>query len=708
VDAGLLGKKQGAAKIGPEDNKGGVGEGVAGQDGQVITEVTQEQPNLCFEKVLNKTEIQTMLKANRIRLSRACAADRAEEIKNELLKVALPAEKVPVSRARLRMNACRALSGQKRMAHPSEAHKILNPKDPNRPGSLGSSNQVHAINPVQLEASHSNDGKKLADDETKHDVEQGVPKMETPISVVSRGSLSPREVELNSCVGFAVGEYQIPCTSPNLTLKVPIQRRVSNIPCNVKYKMVSGTAVAGKDYDELDEGVIHFDVNETAKTIAVPVYPGICDKQKKFSMELKLENPPQNDSHDWLLLKCDFIIVPKIQVTDRSGSLGFKAEHTAVSCFESDEYVAATVSRVGGYTGSVSCMYQTGDITAKATKDYTPIDGEITFEQYEMVKQLWIHVLDDQEVEKDENLKLVLNSGSGSPRAADPSLAPNLRMECIITIKNDDVITSHINMITKMLNMDLDMYRIGSTSYKEQFIDAISVGCEPGEKPTIRDWIMHIIALPWKLFFALVPPTIYCDGKLCFCIALGGIALVTILVGDLANLLGCAIGLKTSVTAITFVALGTSLPDTFASMTAAKMDKYADNSIGNITGSNSVNVFLGIGLPWTIAAIYWAVAGRTSAWEEKYGGPSTTASVYNYYAAYPDGGFIVPSGDLGISVMVFAICAILCLGTLMARRKFLGFELGGPVVFAKITAVFFVMLWFIYVLVSAIKAYGYF
>ena len=56
--------------------------------------------------------------------------------------------------------------------------------------------------------------------------------------------------------------------------------------------------------------------------------------------------------------------------------------------------------------------------------------------------------------------------------------------------------------------------------------------------------------------------------------------------------------------AITFVALGTSLPDTFASKAAAVGEKNADNAIGNITGSNSVNVFLGLGLPWLIAAIY--------------------------------------------------------------------------------------------------------
>ena len=54
------------------------------------------------------------------------------------------------------------------------------------------------------------------------------------------------------------------------------------------------------------------------------------------------------------------------------------------------------------------------------------------------------------------------------------------------------------------------------------------------------------------------------------------------------------------------MALGTSLPDTFASKAAAVGEKYADNAVGNVTGSNSVNVFLGLGLPWVIATIYHA------------------------------------------------------------------------------------------------------
>lgn len=50
--------------------------------------------------------------------------------------------------------------------------------------------------------------------------------------------------------------------------------------------------------------------------------------------------------------------------------------------------------------------------------------------------------------------------------------------------------------------------------------------------------------------------------------------------------------------------------DTFASKVAAIQDKYADASIGNVTGSNAVNVFLGIGVAWSIAAVYHAYHGN--------------------------------------------------------------------------------------------------
>lgn len=37
---------------------------------------------------------------------------------------------------------------------------------------------------------------------------------------------------------------------------------------------------------------------------------------------------------------------------------------------------------------------------------------------------------------------------------------------------------------------------------------------------------------------------------------------------------------------------------------AAIQDSTADNSVGNVTGSNAVNVFLGIGIAWSLASFY--------------------------------------------------------------------------------------------------------
>ena len=120
------------------------------------------------------------------------------------------------------------------------------------------------------------------------------------------------------------------------------------------------------------------------------------------------------------------------------------------------------------------------------------------------------------------------------------------------------------------------------------------------------DAFIHFICIGWKLIFSLVPPAHMMGGFGCFIGSLAMIGAVTAIVGQYANLFGCVMNVKPSITAITFVALGTSLPDTFASMAAARSEKYADSAVGNVTGSNSVNVFLGLGLPWVIAVIYSA------------------------------------------------------------------------------------------------------
>merc|ERR1719498_1306331 len=115
----------------------------------------------------------------------------------------------------------------------------------------------------------------------------------------------------------------------------------------------------------------------------------------------------------------------------------------------------------------------------------------------------------------------------------------------------------------------------------------------------------------------MTPPPQWFGGWFLFLVALFHIGVLTAFVCDLASLFGCVLGIEDLVTAIVVVAPGTSLPDLFASMSAAKGDEDADASIVNVTGSNSVNVFLGIGLGWTLSAIYWTGTGTEAKWERK-------------------------------------------------------------------------------------------
>jgi len=87
---------------------------------------------------------------------------------------------------------------------------------------------------------------------------------------------------------------------------------------------------------------------------------------------------------------------------------------------------------------------------------------------------------------------------------------------------------------------------------------------------TLFEALFHFGCIGWKVLFATIPPSNMGKGMPAFCVALAYIGIITMFVGEVATILGCSIGLKASVTAITLVALGTSLPDTFASKTAAQ------------------------------------------------------------------------------------------------------------------------------------------
>ncbi|KAM8878931.1 sodium/calcium exchanger 1a isoform 4-T4 [Spinachia spinachia] len=262
-----------------------------------------------------------------------------------------------------------------------------------------------------------------------------------------------------------------------------------------------------------------------------------------------------------------------------------------------------------------------------------------------------------------------------------PILGEHFKLE--VVIEESYEFKSTVDKLLKKTNLALV---IGTNSWREQFVEAMTVSsggdddeCGEEKLPSCFDYIMHFLTVFWKLLFALVPPTDYFNGWACFVVSISVIGLLTAFIGDLASHFGCTVGLKDSVTAVVFVALGTSVPDTFASKVAAIQDQYADASIGNVTGSNAVNVFLGIGVAWSIAAIYHHSKGQQ---------------------------FKVDPGTLAFSVTLFTIFAFICIAVLLYRRRpEIGGELGGPRVPKILTTCLFFSLWLMYIVFSSLEAY---
>ncbi|XP_026195170.1 sodium/calcium exchanger 3 isoform X2 [Anabas testudineus] len=486
----------------------------------------------------------------------------------------------------------------------------------------------------------------------------------------------------------------------------------------VDYKTEDGSANAGADY-EFTEGTVVFKPGEMVKEISIGIIDDdIFEEDEHFFV--RLSNLRVLETEDEVLspnslpypkAMLGFPTVATVTILDDDHSGIFTFESNSVHVSESIGIMEVKVLRTSGARGTVIVPYRTMEGLAKGGgEDFEDAYGELEFKNDETCKFIHVKIIDDEEYEKNKNFFLEL----AEPRMVDMSLQKALLLaddvpdrkltsdeeeakriaemgkpvlgehsKLEIIIEESYEFKSTVDKLIKKTNLALV---VGTNSWRDQFMEAITVSADEDEDdtgeerlPSCFDYVMHFLTVFWKVLFACVPPTDYLNGWACFTISIVIIGLLTAIIGDLASHFGCTIGLKDSVTAVVFVALGTSVPDTFASKVAAVQDTYADASIGNVTGSNAVNVFLGIGMAWSVAAIYWHMKGKP---------------------------FVVEAGSLAFSVTLFTILAFLAISVLLYRRRaHIGGELGGPRGHRLATSAFLFSLWFLYILFSSLEAY---
>nr|XP_015824655.2 sodium/calcium exchanger 3 isoform X1 [Nothobranchius furzeri] len=524
--------------------------------------------------------------------------------------------------------------------------------------------------------------------------------------------------EFVSRIAFEPAVYQCLENCGAVILNITRKGGDINKTIYVDYKTEDGSANAGADY-EFTEGTVVFKPGEMIKEISIGIIDDdIFEEDEHFFV--RLSNLRVLETEDEVLsanslpypkAMLGFPSVATVTILDDDHSGIFTFESSPVHVSESIGIMEVKVLRTSGARGTVIVPYRTVEGLAKGGgEDFEDTYGELEFKNDETCKFIHVKVIDDEEYEKNKNFFLEL----AEPRMVDmslqkamlladdvpdrklssdeaeakriaemgkPVLGEHPRLEVIIEESYE--FKSTVDKLIKKTNLALV---VGTNSWREQFMEAITVSADEDEDdtgeerlPSCFDYVMHFLTVFWKVLFACVPPTDYLNGWACFAVSIIIIGLLTAVIGDLASHFGCTIGLKDSVTAVVFVALGTSVPDTFASKVAAVQDTYADASIGNVTGSNAVNVFLGIGMAWSVAAIYWHMKGKS---------------------------FVVQAGSLAFSVTLFTIFAFLAVSVLLYRRRaHIGGELGGSRRHRLATSAFFFSLWFLYILFSSLEAY---
>lgn len=491
-------------------------------------------------------------------------------------------------------------------------------------------------------------------------------------------------------VDFSARRYTV-VESADIVQLMVVRSGLTAATLDVSYDTREGSAKEGEDFKRVT-GQLHFGEGETEKVIEVPI---VNDERHEDteSFFVDLRSPCCHAQN----------LIPQLGATataevfivddDSAGVIAFEKEHISVTTPTIQTTLQLRVRRHKGASGEVTVNYNTEDGKAKAGLAYESVAGQLTFAagEEEAVVEVKINPTHQHDITQDFRLYLKDPIGGATlDSTTDGGADANI---CTIFIKGDLEVKERSERIRQIMASRWDSAQIGDQKWLDQFKEALYPGgsSEDMQHARVVDWILHVCCFPWKILFAFVPPPDFCGGWVCFVCALIMIAFVTTAIGDLANLLGCSMGISPSITAITFVALGTSLPDTFASKTAAINDPNADASIGNVTGSNSVNVFLGLGLPWSIGAIYWTCNGSTAKWLETF--PDLSAD-------YPDGAFVVEAGALAPSVATFCALALVAILFLEWRRVKTGAELGGNVVVARLSALFLVFLWFVYIGVS--------
>ena len=431
---------------------------------------------------------------------------------------------------------------------------------------------------------------------------------------------------------------------------------VDNTRLVVQYHTQDMTAKRNVNFRPVDKGTIELNPGQRIGKILISILNDDIFEEQTKKFRVCLTNPVLTDCSTGNAEKNDRNVT--IKVKDCTVAI-MDDDHCGVFMFECDQtpvpdnvgIFSVKVIRAVGARGRIKVPFTVIPGTAKEVQDYIPLTKRfVTFEngQYETEIDIRIkdkdrhgHVLTfyvqlETPTKITNDIKLTIG---------DPILGQRRLLQ--LGICEDTEMREAMNRIIQKTDL---VANIVAFTWKDQLSSLFKV--LPTHHPSTgggggsiqistckKIWLyfIHIISFPWKALIALLPPSGFAQGYVAYVLLLCVMIVIAALVADCAGYLGCTIGLKVELTAMTLISFGLCLPGTFSSRRAAILEKTADKAIASITRSNVSTKFLGIGIAWLIGSIYQNTKGKEFLVSFFL---TTTTKIDKYFASFFILGFI--------------------------------------------------------------------
>ena len=481
-----------------------------------------------------------------------------------------------------------------------------------------------------------------------------------------------KKEDLNPYIGFKCLHYSV--IEGAGSVEITIIKKTKDA-LEIGLRTVDDTAIAPDDYHHKDETLL-FLKDEYEKKIKIDI---VDDNEWEPNEDFFVELYDLNTSKKLKGLDSETKIT--IIDDDNPGQFGFLSNK--LSTHSKEKVLNVEVVRKNGCNGKVRLTYEIREVTkdipnkAKEYEHFLPKTDTLHFDHGETKKNIKVDIISikDENPDRDDTFEIRLFD-------IDPEGAKLSKKDtCTIHIVGSNELVYKVEDLEKTL---LLMNRDNEVSWLGQFKRACLLHPQVDEEGNVYevsgfDAFLHFISIGWKVIFCIIPPPRLLCGWLTFFISLIFIGVLAAFIRQASELFGCIIELKDSMTAIIFVALGTSIQNLLTSLRAANKSKYADSAIAIIPIWSTVNVLFGLGLSWIVAIIYYESNNKT------------------YY---------VPSDTLGLEALMFFIFAAVTFILLLVKRWITGGEIGGNMIIRILVFIVMIIMWILFVIFSGLRAYS--